>query len=546
MQIKIRFENYQLGVTCKSKSWNDIVKFLSIIKKFPNATYRTIDKTWEVPFTLGNLSNLLLSFLNWSIELDKTLQNILYWSEKKHDLRHYIKDKHKFLYEFQIQSVLNMYISRNFILGYSMGLGKTITSLVAALELAHEENLCVLIICPSSLKLQWQDEIKKFFANKYSTIIVEGSPKTRQAIYSKIYNKEYKIIIISYRTLLNDVAKIQIPKYGMITDEATAYKNNHAQTYKTIERLRKRAKFFFALTGTPIEKDLRDFHYIAKMVNPKYLSNRLFYDKFAIRDYIRTSNGYQNVVVGFRTEGYNEYVRDFYERKQKEEVLELPPKIYETRIIEPSTQQKRLIREIIECKHIQMFGKLQVLRQVCDSIELLNYSDSKIASYLNLQHLQEVENPKLDELAKLLGELNSEKMVIFTEFRHMVDKIAEFLAKKNLEVITIKGGEPDKNEKLNEFKKGSARFLVLTNVLKHGVNLDEADILVNFDLPYNPSDLMQREDRIHRATSTRKKVIITFCASEVEYRIYNLLRDKAKTFNEVVNEAQKIWQGLRM
>ena len=89
-----------------------------------------------------------------------------------------------------------------------------------------------------------------------------------------------------------------------------------------------------------------------------------------------------------------------------------------------------------------------------------------------------------------------------------------------------------------------------TNVLKQGINLDEADMLINFDLPYNPSDLMQREDRIHRATSTHKKIIITFLSGDIEYRIYNILKAKTKLFNEIVNMSEikgsviKEWRGL--
>lgn len=102
------------------------------------------------------------------------------------------------------------------------------------------------------------------------------------------------------------------------------------------------------------------------------------------------------------------------------------------------------------------------------------------------------------------------------------------------QIITGATEQSGRMEMINQLgTKG--RILICTDTMGYGVNLDQADILVNFDLPWNPARLKQREDRIHRINSTRQKTIINLIGDGIEQRVWEIIGEKKLLFDKVVD-----------
>lgn len=141
-----------------------------------------------------------------------------------------------------------------------MGLGKTIQmlSIIAGYieENKDEETRASIVICPSSLTLNWQNESQKF-TNKLKTLVIKGNSEERKEQISKI--GEYDLVITSYDLLKRDVESYKATKYQFrfsIADEAQYLKNSNTQNAKAVKEIL--ADTRYALTGTPIENSLAE------------------------------------------------------------------------------------------------------------------------------------------------------------------------------------------------------------------------------------------------------------------------------------------------
>ena len=149
--------------------------------------------------------------------------------------------------------------------------GKTVQLLAVILDYIQKENnpKPIIVVCPSSLSLNWQNEIKKFTPD-LSSIVIHGNAEERKKQIKSIPN--YNIIITSYDLLKRDIEIYKEQKYEfqyIIADEAQYIKNNNTQNAKAIKELN--AKTRYALTGTPIENSLSELWSIFDFIMPGYL-----------------------------------------------------------------------------------------------------------------------------------------------------------------------------------------------------------------------------------------------------------------------------------
>ena len=138
-----------------------------------------------------------------------------------------------------------------------------------------EDRLPVLVVCPSSLTLNWLEESKKF-TPMLKNIVISGDQVTRTEIIENINN--YDLVITSYDLLKRDLDLYKEKNYlfrYIIADEAQYIKNNLTKNAKAIKEIRAVSRF--ALTGTPIENSLSELWSIFDFIMPGYLFN---YNKF--------------------------------------------------------------------------------------------------------------------------------------------------------------------------------------------------------------------------------------------------------------------------
>ena len=218
------------------------------------------------------------------------------------------------------------------ILADDMGLGKTLQSIV---YMASNQERPYLIVCPSSLVYNWQEEIEKF-APFLKTVIVVGTPEDRTAIVKRVISDGIDVVITSYPLIRRDIeVYADIPFHTMFIDEAQFIKNANSRNAKSVKAVQ--AKHKFALTGTPIENSLSELWSIFDFIMPFYLFTsskfQSIYEKPIIKD------GSEDALNDL-----NRHIQPFILRRMKKEVLsELPDKVetkYMTEMTDRSEERR--------------------------------------------------------------------------------------------------------------------------------------------------------------------------------------------------------------
>lgn len=262
------------------------------------------------------------------------------------------------------------------ILADDMGLGKTLQVLSLILsykESEKQKKQPIMVVCPSSLSLNWKAEIQKFASN-IEALVISGNAKTRQEQIGQI--PKVDVVITSYDLLKRDIDSYKERKYEfryIIADEAQYMKNSNTQNAKAIKALNARTRF--ALTGTPIENSLSELWSIFDFLMPGYLfSYKKFKENYEM-PIVRDEN--EEVMANLRM-----LIEPFILRRTKKEVLtELPDKTITVLNNEMGEEQQKIyvsylarakeeLQEQIEVQgfeksSIQILALLTRLRQIC-------------------------------------------------------------------------------------------------------------------------------------------------------------------------------------
>jgi len=306
---------------------------------------------------------------------------------------------------------------------------------------------------------------------------------------------------------------------------------------KDIKSLGKNAQFRLALSGSPVENWLVDYYSILEFVSPGIMSLPYFFQNYTVQKKSRFGSALE-VVAYKNLDNFRSKVEPYGVRMTKEEVAPwLPPKVVQFVHLEQSAGQEDMAEQVThKAKEMNkgIIEVFQLLRMIDDSTQLINLSDCKTVEDMRLISLDD-DSVKLDWLQDFVEELGDDKVLIFTAWARMANIIQQKLTKWGKESVMITGDVKNKDQILAEFtaRKG-IQFLVATDCIAYGVNVDAADRLVNFDLPFNPATLNQRSDRIHRLTTKKTKYIYNLVGGGIEQDIYALLYEKAWLSERVV------------
>lgn len=382
------------------------------------------------------------------------------------------------------------------IMALDMGLGKTITSLMTFFA-SDAKNL--LIVAPNNLLEQWKITIEDFFG--YNEAIIIDS-KTKKSDRIKLFN-ESPCIITSF-----DILRIEDPQLHIdmiIIDEVQKIKNWKTKRAKALSNIV--ARYRIGLTGTPIENHLEELFNIAEQCVPGYFGSlKSFQDKYINYEYFVDSWGREfKKIIGYKNlEDIYIKMKDLMFRKTKEDVAEeLPERIMMTRSCIMSSDEKRAY-------------KILSTRNEDEEKRLGDIANMKVfASNSNMK----MQNEDFSSKEKLLEELltdelqTREKIIVFTQFKKNLygfRKIAE-KHKNEFKAIFLSGDNSKDIEKIKkQFIDYPGRLvLFMTDVGQYGTDgLQIADVLINFDLTWNPAKLEQRIGRIHRLGSKHNKILI--------------------------------------
>lgn len=427
------------------------------------------------------------------------------------------------LYPYQKEGICFASEAGKCLIADDMGLGKTIQALAAAELLRKEMRINrVIIVCPTSLKYQWKNEIEKFTGS--SVLVIEGLIIKRSVQYEK--DTFYKIV--SYHTAVNDIEYINNSNPDLvILDEAQRIKNYKTKISQNIKKLESAYKF--VLTGTPIENKLEELYSIVQFVNPFKLGP--FY-RYMEEYRILGDNG---KVIGYRNlNQIGKILSDVMIRRKKQDVLLQLPERMDKNLLVPMTSKQQEIHDDYKLQVNRLVNKwrrqgflkeadrqrlmilLNMMRMVCDSTYIID---------------QETRNDtKIDELMNILDEFfaeGNEKVVIFSQWERMTRLVAKELEARKIWFEYLHGGIASANREVlfkNFSNESECRVFLSTDAGGVGLNLQSASFLINLDIPWNPAVLEQRIARIYRIGQNRNVSVINMVAAgTIEHNMLNVL-----------------------
>jgi superfamily II DNA or RNA helicase len=442
------------------------------------------------------------------------------------------------LYPYQREGAFFAARTGRCLIADDMGLGKTVEA-IAAVEILARLGAVerVLIVCPTSLKHQWEKEIEKFAARP--SLIVEGLLAARARGYAA--DSFYKIT--NYDVVHRDIEEIRRWQPDLvILDEAQRIKNWKTRTAKSVKQLD--STHAFVLTGTPLENRLEELHSIVEFVDRNHLGPMFrFLSEHQHLDEHGRVIGYRNLSEIART------LQPILIRRGKAEVLKELPERLEKRFFVAMTneqwQHHEENREIV-ARIVQRWRKHGFLSETDQrrlQIALQNMRMSCNSTYL-LDHATD-HGVKADELAELLDEILEEpsvKVVVFSQWLRTHELIERRIRRRKWEHVLFHGGVPGRSRRqlVERFREDPAcRLFLSTDAGGVGLNLQSASVVVNMDQPWNPAVLEQRIGRVHRLGQNRPVRVVHFIAQgTIEEGMLGLLAFKKSMFAGILEGGQ--------
>lgn len=430
------------------------------------------------------------------------------------------------------------------ILADDMGLGKTVQALsYLNYYKNHHGKLTALVVCPTTLMFNWQNEIRKFTPT-LTHYMHHGSERTRD----KEQFTNVDIVITTYGTLRSDIKMmVDIPFDYVVLDESQAIKNPSSKVTKAASILN--AKHRICLSGTPLQNNTFDIFAQMNFLNPGMLGSIEFFrqefaipiDKFGEAD---------------RKDHLRKLLYPFILRRTKEQVAkDLPAKTETILYCEMEDEQRNIydayrndfrdkIMGTIEQQGIQrsqltILQGLMKLRQICDSPAILNESE-KFPNH----------SIKLEEIGREITEnIGDHKALIFSQFLGMLALIKEKLKELEVDFEYFDGSTSaiDREKAIQRFQNDSncRVFLISLKAGGVGLNLTAADYVYIVDPWWNPAVEQQAIDRTHRIGQTKNIFAYRMiCKDTIEDKILQLQERKRLLAKDLITDDEGFVKSL--
>ena len=420
------------------------------------------------------------------------------------------------------------------ILADDMGLGKTVQAL-SFLEYFRksEGTLRALVVCPTTLIYNWENEIRKFTPS-LRHCIHHGPLRTRK----KEELEQVEIIITTYGTLRSDIKMLSALELDYaILDESQAIKNPSSKVTKAAVLLQARHRL--CMSGTPLQNNTFDVYAQMNFLNPGMLGSMEFFrQEFAIP--------IDKLGEPDRKDHLRKLLYPFILRRTKEQVAkDLPEKQEMVLFCEMEEEQRNIydayrndyrsqILGSIESQGIQksqltILQGLMKLRQICDSPAILNEAE-KFPNH----------SIKLDELARELKEdMSNHKALVFSQFLGMLGLIREKLEELEIPFVYFDGSTsaPEREKAIQRFQQDDTIrvFLISLKAGGVGLNLTAADYVYIMDPWWNPAVEQQAIDRTHRIGQTKNIFAYRMiCRNTIEDKILQLQERKRALAKDII------------
>ncbi len=441
-----------------------------------------------------------------------------------------------------------------------MGLGKTLQTLTLLLKIKRtkiaatapepvsggqmslpfetapgkNEQPASLIVMPTSLVHNWENEIRKF-APSLKSYRHTGIQRKKADAFRRLVS-DYDLILTTYGTIRNDIDMLTEHSFHyLILDESQNIKNPGSKTYQAVSRLK--SQYRLVLTGTPIENSLSDLWAQMNFLNKGLLGNLAYFKREFISPIEKKSDPEKQAQLQL-------LIQPFILRRTKAEVAsDLPPLTEQTRYCQMGEVQESIYekeksairnsilqnieREGPEKSAFVILQGLTRLRQLANHPSLLNNSE-------------ESGSGKFDEIIQSLENLVAEghKVLIFSSFVRHLELVKEQIIKRNWPYAMLTGKTVERESEIKKFQENSSTQLFLISLKAGGVglNLVAADYVFIIDPWWNPAAEMQAINRAHRIGQDKKVIVYRFITeNSIEEKIQTLQERKSSLAEKFIH-----------
>jgi len=465
----------------------------------------------------------------------------------------------KNLYRFQKQGIIfGIKKYSRLLIADEMGVGKTVQAI--GLSCLYQKDWPVLVICPSSLKFAWRDEITLWLGEVLKKDEVQVIKHSKNE-----FKEDKKYYIISYDLSVRMIDKIIEKKFNyIIADEAHYLKSRSAKRTMSLTPILQRSKRVVLLTGTPILAKPMEIFSLLHILRPdkfkgfKEFGTRYCDPKmlpFGLIDWSGSSNSRE----------LNSILNKLMIRRLKKDVLsQLPPK--KRQKIEIATDSKvikrlKIFMEKSSKKFEELLGTQIELDKLGINAEDINISNKKEKDSDNKSKDNEEESilNKFNKAYSMTGEAklpgirdyvnylvdNSCKFLIFAHHSEVLDAIEDVIIDDKIGYIRIDGKVAiDKRQDLvNKFQTDEECLVAILSITAcaTGLTLTKASTVVFAELHFTPSIMIQAEDRAHRIGQDAGCVNIHYLVGEdtLDVLLFRKLNEKQNIVSTTLDNKSK-------
>jgi len=455
----------------------------------------------------------------------------------------------------QLEMMRKAWPMREFAYFCEMGTGKTFAAInLASGRFMKKQINAVVVVCPTPIKSVWMWEAEKFSPVGTDMLIIESGVLAKKVHnFIRTNKKELKYLIVGVEALSAGKAFNYVKEFAehhdcmCIVDESSKIKNAQAARTKKVIDIGAMCDFRLIMTGTPITQGVEDLFAQFAFLNRGIIGLKSY---FTFKNRYCIMGGFEGKkILGYQqVPDLMDKVAPYIIQIKKKDALDLPPKVYERMLVEPTKEQKNAIKNLKDFfEHQQGDDELTVAtvmermlryQQICGGnfpFDTDNGYDTKPV---------EGKNPKLDALMDHLDAVaNDTKVIIWARFRPELDLIAESLRKKygKSSVVEFHGGI-DKNIRANnviKFQEGSPRFFLSNQATGGmGITLTAATLVYYFSNSFSFEDRVQSEDRCHRKGQENKvtyvDIVVNVPADTMTLKALKAKQDTATYVDEQI------------
>jgi len=417
----------------------------------------------------------------------------------------------------------NLYVTRSYVVTHN-----TVQSIVAV-ESTKRHNR-VLVVCPNSIKQQWQSEILKWSAEKPKVTVIRWKDREKQL---QNYSKGW--LIVNYNNFRADERFAVLCHWDWtLFDEGYVLKNRKTKTVAMARKVQ--ARRMSILTGTPIGNNVSEIWSLLHILYPKdYPAYWRFFEMYV--SYIEDMWGKKEILG---TKNTHLLRRDLsmrmLQRKKEEVAREIPDKIRQQIELVMDKKQQQAYKDMATKGYLEL-SESEVLT-VSNMMSLIVRLRQILSTPANFGLPDD--SCKLDAAMDIIRGTD-QKVIVFTVYRKTVLTLCKRLSKEGIKHTMIMGGIDieDRETAKQGINEGDVQVLVCTiRSGGLGLNLQGASIGIFIDKEWNPIDQAQAEDRLHRIGQTKKvQIIDLICKGTIDDYVEAVLSKKLRMTEEILKKS---------